>query len=193
MHLFLLSECLHAFKKVNDESLPDRIIMFRDGVGEGQLKYVYDTELDEIKTSLLTLYRSYGKAPPKFTLIVVTKKINARIFFSHGGQPPRNPPPGTIVDDVITLPERWDFYLISQHVNQGTVSPTSYNVVHDQQGLDPDKIQRFAYKMTHMYYNWSGTVAVPAPCQYAHKLAYLTGLALGSASHERLAHYLYYL
>ena len=23
-----------------------------------------------------------------------------------------------------------------------------------------------------MYYNWPGTVRVPAPCQYAHKLAY---------------------
>ena len=26
--------------------------------------------------------------------------------------------------------------------------------------------------MTHMYFNWPGTVRVPAPCQYAHKLAY---------------------
>ena len=30
----------------------------------------------------------------------------------------------------------------------------------------------FSYKLTHMYYNWPGTVRVPAPCQYAHKLAY---------------------
>ena len=24
---------------------------------------------------------------------------------------------------------------------------------------------RLAYKMTHMYYNWPGTIRVPAPCQ----------------------------
>ena len=31
---------------------------------------------------------------------------------------------------------------------------------------------QISYKLTHMYYNWPGTVRVPAPCQYAHKLAY---------------------
>ncbi len=60
---------------------------------------------------------------------------------------------------------RYDFFLVSQHVTQGTVSPTHYVVVHDQSGLDPDKLQRLSYKMTHLYYNWPGTVRVPAPCQ----------------------------
>ena len=46
-----------------------------------------------------------------------------------------NPPSGTIVDDVVTLPERYDFFLISQSVRQGTVNPTSYNVIEDNSGL----------------------------------------------------------
>ena len=33
---------------------------------------------------------------------------------------------GTVVDDVVTLPERYDFFLVSQSVRQGTVNPTSY-------------------------------------------------------------------
>ena len=28
-----------------------------------------------------------------------------------------------------------------------------------------------SYKLTHMYFNWPGTVRVPAPCQYAHKVS----------------------
>ena len=56
--------------------------------------------------------------------------------------------------------------------HQGTVSPTHYIVVHDNTGLKPDILQKISYKLTHMYYNWPGTVRVPAPCQYAHKLAY---------------------
>jgi len=44
---------------------------------------------------------------------------------------PSNPPSGTVVDDVVTLPERYDFFLVSQSVRQGTVNPTSYNVIKD--------------------------------------------------------------
>ena len=68
---------------------------------------------------------------------------------------------------------RYDFFLVSQSVNQGTVNPTSYNVVKDTSGLLPKHIQALTYKLTHLYYNWPGTVRVPAPCQYAHKLAFL--------------------
>ena len=95
-----------------------------------------------------------------------------------------NPVSGTVVDDVVTLPERYDFYLVSQSVRQvsfifnqgnasncnevdlfehklfpniqGTVNPTSYNVIHDTSGLTADKIQKLSYKLCHLYYNWPG-------------------------------------
>ena len=50
-------------------------------------------------------------------------------------------------------------------MRQGTVTPTHYTVVHDSSTLKPDHMQRLAYKLTHMYYNWPGTIRVPAPCQ----------------------------
>ena len=43
---------------------------------------------------------------------------------------------------------------MSQSVRQGTVAPTHYNVIHDTTGLKPDHMQRLAYKLTHLYYNW---------------------------------------
>jgi len=88
---------------------------------------------------------------------------------------------------------RYDFFVVSQSVRQGSVSPTSYNVIFDNSGLDPDKMQRFTYKMTHLYYNWSGTVRVPAPVQYAHKLAQLTGQNLHRPPHIGQDKTLYYL
>ena len=41
----------------------------------------------------------------KFTYVIVSKRINTR-FFRNGGKA-SNPPSGTIVDDVVTLPERY--------------------------------------------------------------------------------------
>ena len=60
---------------------------------------------------------------------------------------------------------RADFFLVSQHVGQGTVSPTHFIVVYDNSGWSTDNLQRLSYKLTHLYYNWPGTVRVPAPCQ----------------------------
>ena len=50
--------------------------------------------------------------------------------------------------------DRYDFFLVSQSVNQGTVSPTHFNVVVDGGGLKPDHMQRLTYKLCHLYYNW---------------------------------------
>merc|ERR1712110_1015971 len=84
-----------------------------------------------------------------------------RIFF-QAGKELDNPPPGSIVDHTVTKRDWYDFFLVSQHVGQGTVSPTHYIVIHDSLDLPGDAVQRLSYKLTHMYYNWPGTVRVPA-------------------------------
>ncbi len=60
---------------------------------------------------------------------------------------------------------RYDFFLVSQKVGQGTVSPTHFVVVSGAETVPPDAMQRLSYMLTHMYYNWPRTVRVPAPCQ----------------------------
>lgn len=118
-----------------------------------------------------------------------------------------NPDPGTVVDTTVTRPERMDFYLVPQFVNQGTVTPVSYNIIYDDTALGPDRHQQvvcsfqknfiesfqLAFKLCHLYYNWQGTVRVPAPCQYAHKLAFLTAQSLHGDSDEKLRDKLFFL
>ena len=98
-----------------------------------------------------------------------------------------------MVDDGVTLPHRFDFFLVSQSVRQGTVNPTSYNVLLNTTKFTPDIIQKMTYKMTHLYYNWSGTVRVPAVCQYAHKLAFLVGNSLHRSPSNDLKNVLHFL
>jgi len=171
--------------------IPDRILMFRDGVGEGQITYVLEQEVAQMKKAIADVCGFVNQDPTeiKLSFIVVTKKINTRAFLPSG----RNVPVGTIIDTAVTLPERYDFFMVSQDVRQGTVSPTNYNVVHDESNFTPDQMQLISLKLTHLYYNWSGTVAVPAPCQYAHKLAYLTGVAIGEKAADVLNGLLWYL
>lgn len=60
---------------------------------------------------------------------------------------------------MVHLLARYDFYIVSQAVRTGSVSPTHYNVIHDTSGLKPDHMQRLAYKLCHMYYNWQVCVS----------------------------------
>ena len=53
--------------------------------------------------------------------------------------------------------------------------------------------QMLTYKMTHLYFNWQGTIRVPAPCQYAHKLAFLQGQSLHREFSAHLSDKLFFL
>ncbi|XP_023290765.1 piwi-like protein Siwi isoform X2 [Orussus abietinus] len=180
-----LCKALHVYREYNN-ALPQRIVIYRDGVGEGQIPYVFEHEVEQLKQKLAGVY---GTAPVRMAFILVTKKINTRLFKMPGD----NPDPGTVVDDVVTNPVKYDFFVVSQLVRQGTVSPAAYSIISDNVGLDADKLQRLTFKLTHMYYNWSGTVRVPAPCQYAHKLAFLVGQAIHVPPSSHLETLLYFL
>ncbi|XP_059608003.1 protein piwi-like [Phlebotomus argentipes] len=169
---------------------PYFIFFYRDGVGDGDISHVMDFEVKKLASDLK---RMYGPKPPKLTFIVVSKQINTRFFRKNPRSGVQNPPSGTVVDDMITLPERYDFFLVSQSTRSGTISPASYNVIFDESGLSPDRIQIWTYKMTHLYYNWSGNVKVPAVCQYAQKLALLVGQYIHQDPSNLLETQLYFL
>ncbi|CAB1319687.1 unnamed protein product [Coregonus sp. 'balchen'] len=137
---------LKAWLKHNN-CLPSRIIVYRDGVGDGMLQSVVNYEVPQIMESIKTMGHDYA----------------------------------------------YDFFIISQAVRMGSVSPTHYNVVYDSSGLKPDHMQRLTYKLCHMYYNWQGIIRVPAPCQYAHKLAFLVGQSIHREPNMNLDDFLYYM
>jgi len=188
-----LSVCMTAalknFNRVNG-SLPRRIVIYRDGVGDGQLDAVLEHETPQLLDCFKDIGADYN---PKVSIVVVKKRINSRFFASGGGNELINPPPGTVVDNTVTRPDWYDFFLVSQSVNQGTVTPTHYHVIKDTNELGPDKMQRLTYKLTHLYYNWPGTIRVPAPCMYAHKLAFLVGQSLHENPSLELSDKLYFL
>lgn len=89
------------FMDIN-KCLPKRVILYRDGVGDGQIPYLVENELKMILEGMKEIYGKHGiNTPVPFMYMIVSKRINTRIFFDR-----KNPQPGTCVDDVVTLPER---------------------------------------------------------------------------------------
>ncbi|XP_026177345.1 piwi-like protein 1 [Mastacembelus armatus] len=183
-----LRAALKDYLKFNN-CLPSRIVVYRDGVGDGQLHSVVSYEVAQIMDSISSMGHDYM---PKLSVVVVKKRISSR-FFTLINNKVNNPPPGTVIDSEVTRPEWYDFYIVSQAVRSGSVSPTHYNVVYDTSGLKPDHMQRLTYKLCHMYYNWQGVIRVPAPCQYAHKLAFLVGQSIHKEPNVQLDDLLFYL
>ncbi|XP_026806338.1 piwi-like protein Siwi [Rhopalosiphum maidis] len=191
-------KALNKFRFKNNK-LPDIIIIYRDGVGDGQIEYVQKTEVDQVKEACKEIYKDQKVG---LAFVIVKKRINTK-FFKFEGEIHENPQPGTVVDSTVTDPSDpsdptiYDFYLVSQHTAQGTVTPTHYKVIFNSLSetipLSPIQIQRITYKLTHLYYNWSGTIRVPAPCHLAHRLAFMAAKTLRSPVNPALEDFLFYL
>ncbi|KAK6732202.1 hypothetical protein RB195_016529 [Necator americanus] len=194
---FFILKALNKYYQCNGKTLPEKIFLYRDGVGDGQIPYVKDQEVRLVQKACAdAVERAEGVEKNfkiKLAFIIVTKKVNMRIFKGNPDSRLTNPDPGTVVDSVVTRPERYDFYLVPQYVNQGTVTPVCYNVIYDDTNLAPDRHHKLAFKLCHLYYNWQGTVRVPAPCQYAHKLAFLVAQTIHKEANEHLRNKLFFL
>ncbi|VDL33706.1 unnamed protein product [Hymenolepis diminuta] len=151
---------------------PARIIYYRDGVSEGQFSNVLNHELRAIREACLKLEIDYM---PGITFVVVQKRHHTRLFCADTkDQMGRsgNIPAGTTVDDVITHPTEFDFYLCSHAGIQGTSRPSHYHVLWDDNDFSADDLQNLTYQLCHTYVRCTRSVSIPAPAYYAHLVAF---------------------
>lgn len=189
----LFKEALDAYKTARD-SYPHTIVFFRDGVGEHQVKSVQLTEVPGVLAIIAETHLTDPTFNPNLIFTVVVKRISA--VFTVLGTPGNasNPPPGTLITSQV-VPETGDFYLVSHYATQGTSIPTLYRTVYatNPASFPQEELARLAYKLSHMYYNWTGAIKVPAPCMIAHKIAFLIGKCVHTSVHVDLRHLGYYL
>lgn len=110
---------------------PHRIILYRDGVSEGQFLTVLQHELTAIREACLKLEIDYR---PGITFIVVQKRHHTRLFCADKKEQSGksgNIPAGTTVDVCITHPTEFDFYLCShQGIQVNFTSLYKKNMLH---------------------------------------------------------------
>uniref|UniRef100_A0A1A9X3J3 Piwi domain-containing protein n=1 Tax=Glossina brevipalpis TaxID=37001 RepID=A0A1A9X3J3_9MUSC len=105
-----LISALNAYQSEN-KVFPDNIIIYRDGVGDGQLQVCENYEIPQLEEACRKLLEQVVK----ITFIVVKKHTNTR-YFSMNQNGFESPAPGTIVDKTITRTGSDNFFLISQTV-----------------------------------------------------------------------------
>ncbi|XP_049686573.1 piwi-like protein 2 isoform X2 [Accipiter gentilis] len=182
-----LADALQHFHEMN-HCLPKKIVVYRDGVSDSQLNTVLKYEIPQMQKCFDT-FENYH---PSMVVMVVQKQISTN-FYTLTAEQFTSPPPGTVIDHTVTSLDWQDFFLLAHRSRQGCSIPTRYVCVLNTANLSCEHLQRLTFKLCHLYWNWPGTVRVPAPCKYAHKLAFLSGQVLHREPSAQLCDKLFFL
>ena len=165
----MAKELLLDFYRETNQTKPNRIIFYRDGVSEGQFDQIRLEEVAAIQQACISLQKDYR---PGITFIVVQKRHHTRLFPTRPQDAigkGKNVPPGTTVDTKITHPFEFDFYLCSHAAIQGTSRPCHFHVLWDDNDFTADDLQLLSYQLCHTFWRCNRSVSYPAPAYYAHR------------------------
>jgi hypothetical protein len=170
---------LERWKKDN-KKFPENIVIFRDGVSEGQYQMVLNDELPQVKQACESLH----DCKARITILVGGKRHNTRFFPTSRADcdSKNNCPNGTVVDRVITRPFYWEFFLQAQAPLQGSARSAHYVVIHDEiftnsqlsreVGPNPaDAVQQLTHNICYMMGRCTRSISYSTPAFLADRFA----------------------
>ncbi|KAI5865940.1 Piwi-domain-containing protein [Durotheca rogersii] len=166
------SSRLDLWRKYN-QALPQNIIIFRDGVSEGQFQQVIDIELPRIRAACDEKYPP--KQKPKISVLVSVKRHQTRFYPTDPSHmtKSRNIKSGTVVDRGVTQANVWDFFLTAHQALQGTARPAHYTVLLDEV-LRPmlgvqaaNSLETLTHEMCYLFGRATKAVSICPPAYYS--------------------------
>lgn len=177
---------LELWKKHN-RTYPENVLIYRDGVSEGQYQLVLDQELPAVRAAAAKLYTNdlQKRGFPRVSIIIVGKRHHTRFYPTEAKQAERsfNCMPGTIVDRGVVEVRNWDFFLQAHSCLQGTARPAHYYVILDEifkksrqdklPGVNKefksaaDDLEDLTHNMCHLFGRATKAVSICPPAYYA--------------------------
>ncbi|KAI0811262.1 Piwi domain-containing protein [Irpex lacteus] len=139
---------------------PSTLVVFRDGVSEGEYAQLENSEIQQINDLLLEARKQFNHTT-KLVYIVVGKRHHVRFFPSNENQADKsgNCAPGLVVDTELVHSKYLDFYLQSHAGILGQVAQWT-----------ADQLQDLAYSLCFVYAASTRSVSIPAPVYYADRV-----------------------
>ena len=178
----MLKSRLHLWKRLGKHQMfPDNILMYRDGVSEGQYATVLEQELPLLRKACAEVYPASDtkKGLPKFTVVIVGKRHHTRFYPTAVTDADRssNPKNGLVVDRGITEARNWDFFMQAHTALQGTARPAHYYVILDEiftnRKIPPqfetvaDILEDLTHSMCYLFGRATKAVSICPPAYYA--------------------------
>ena len=116
----MMQERLKLWIKKNNRG-PDKILIYRDGVSEGQYKQVLQDELGQIREACKEVYGP--RRQPQITIVVIGKRHHTRFYPTNASCADNrgNPLNGTVVDRGVTMEKGCKYFhfpLVRHHESQ---------------------------------------------------------------------------
>lgn len=91
--------------------------------------------------------------------------------------------------------------MIAHKATIATALPVHYYVASNKTNMNKDQIEQFTYSLCYNFFNFMGTIKVPAAVMYAHKIANYThdilyskdGKVASATPSDKLSTFLHYL
>ena len=170
--------------KGGNKNLPENILIYRDGVSEGQYSMVLEQEFPQLRKACQQVYPATDtkNGLPHISIVVVGKRHHTRFFpvsedATKTDAGTDNPLNGTVVDRQVTEARNWDFFLQSHKALQGTARPAHYFVALDEiftsrrlpQGFEnhADVLEDLTHNMCYLFGRATKAVSICPPAYYA--------------------------
>jgi len=182
----MVRERVNAFY-VQRQKLPTAILFYRDGIADsmfaacekGEIPNVMEGFEDAAKHIYADEMEGSMWTRPKLTFVIVGKRHHTRFFPRSQDQTYAskrgfngNVKPGLLVDQVVTTPGKYNFYLQSHHAVQGTARSAHYYVLTDgmEFGTNNEKLANLTHQLCYSFARASKGVSYVAPAYVADRL-----------------------
>ena len=168
----MFEKSLQVLEKIS----PDYIIIYRQGGNEFYNRCLAVDELGIFKEVLNKLRESNKEnedcnyANTKLYYICCNLKSDLKFFQEEENLKYKNPSSGLIIDQYVTQQNKFEFYLQPQYVNQGTATPSHYEVMYYDEknnNLNIENLERLTYYLTYYYWTWHGAIRIPAILKFS--------------------------
>ena len=168
--LFLLKNALDHFSKNNKNTLPETVIIYREGMYNdlSNDKFVKN-EIIEIEKFFKGNYRENYK--PKLTVFNVNKRTNLKFFEKLEKDSYKSVPIGTCIDDEVTTPDLFEFYLQCMEYEKGLSIPVQYLCLfNNNEDLTMTDFEEITFNQSYYRWNTSGPTRIPVALANAEEM-----------------------
>lgn len=177
----MLKVHLARWAKSHRGAYPENLIVYRDGVSEGQYQTVLERELPLLKKACGEVYPATEtkKGLPRISIMCVGKRHHTRFYPTRDEDADRsgNPSNGTVVDRGVTEARNWDFYLQAHTALKGTARPAHYftlwdEIFYTQKPAPPhqnaaDTLEALTHHLCYLFGRATKAVSICPPAYYA--------------------------